>query len=99
MTMISRRKMITSGAAAVAGGSLLLQELAKADDAPSTNRAREGATVAAGQPNVDPTPLPPAEPGKDYTPVITPNGITLPWKAVDGVKVFHLIAQQVHHEL
>src|SRR3954470_1368435 len=25
-----------------------------------------------------------------YKPVITTNGMTLPWKMVDGVKVFHL---------
>jgi hypothetical protein len=42
--------------------------------------------------------MPPAEPGKDYTPVITPNGWTLPYKVRDGVKVFHLIAGPVQHE-
>jgi Multicopper oxidase len=41
----------------------------------------------------------PGEPGRDYTPVITPNGLTLPYKIVDGVKVFHLIAGEVTHEL
>jgi FtsP/CotA-like multicopper oxidase with cupredoxin domain len=40
----------------------------------------------------------PAEPGKDYTPVVTPNGVTLPFKIVDGFKVFHLIAEEVTHE-
>lgn len=40
----------------------------------------------------------PGEPGRDYTPVITPNGVTLPWKLVEGVKVFHLIAEPVTHE-
>ncbi|MDB5319219.1 MAG: multicopper oxidase [Phycisphaerales bacterium] len=96
--MISRRKMIASGAAAVAGGTLLLQGLARADDAPSGSRAKEGTAAATGQPNLDQTPLPPAEPGKDYTPVITPNGVALPFKVVDGVKVFHLIAEEVDHE-
>lgn len=38
-------------------------------------------------------------PGQDYTPVITPNGAALPWKVVDGVKVYHLIAEDVLHEL
>lgn len=33
-----------------------------------------------------------------YTPVITPNGSTLPWKLVDGVKVFHLVAEPVKRE-
>jgi hypothetical protein len=90
--------MITTGAAAVASGTLLLQELAKADDAPSITRAREGTAAATGQPNVDQRALPPAEPGKDYTPVVTPNGVTLPFKVVDGVKVFHLTAEEVDHE-
>ncbi|MBP9086578.1 MAG: copper oxidase [Kofleriaceae bacterium] len=33
-----------------------------------------------------------------YQPVIGPNGRTLPFKLVDGVKVFHLIAQVVAHK-
>jgi hypothetical protein len=36
--------------------------------------------------------------GITYKPVITPNAMTLPWKMVDGVKVFHLIAEPVLHE-
>ena len=46
---------------------------------------------------VDVTPLPPGRPGKDYRPVVVPTGYTLPWKLVDGVKVFHLIAEEVDH--
>ena len=42
--------------------------------------------------------FPPGEPGRDYNPVITPNGTTLPYKVVDGVKVFHLVAEEVTHE-
>src|SRR5690606_10778935 len=30
--------------------------------------------------------------------VVTPNGSTLPWRIVDGVKVGHLIAGPVDHE-
>jgi len=30
--------------------------------------------------------------------VVTPNGSTLPWRVVDGVKVGHLIAEPVEHE-
>ena len=41
--------------------------------------------------------LAPGLPGKDYTPVITPNISSLPWKVVDGVKVFHLVAEEVWH--
>jgi FtsP/CotA-like multicopper oxidase with cupredoxin domain len=39
-----------------------------------------------------------APPGITYKPVVTPNGKTLPWKMVDGWKVFHLIAEPVTHE-
>lgn len=33
-----------------------------------------------------------------YTPVVTPNGSTMPWKMDNGVKVFHLIAEPVKRE-
>ncbi len=33
-----------------------------------------------------------------YTPVVTPNGSTLPWKMVGGVKEFHLLAEPVKRE-
>lgn len=33
-----------------------------------------------------------------YTPVVTPNGSTLPWKMEDGVKVFHLTAEPVKRQ-
>ena len=39
----------------------------------------------------------PGIPFRDYLPVETPNGATLPWRVVDGVKVFHLIAEPVRH--
>jgi FtsP/CotA-like multicopper oxidase with cupredoxin domain len=39
-----------------------------------------------------------ALPSGPFTPVVTPNGATLPWKLVDGVKEFHLIAQPILRE-
>jgi len=33
-----------------------------------------------------------------YTPVVTPNGSTLPWVMKDGVKEYHLIAEAVERE-
>lgn len=33
-----------------------------------------------------------------YVPVVMPNGASLPWKLVDGVKEFHLIAEPVKRE-
>ena len=46
---------------------------------------------------VDVKPLPPVLPGRGYKPVVVPNGRTLPFKIVDGVKVFHLISEEVDH--
>jgi FtsP/CotA-like multicopper oxidase with cupredoxin domain len=43
--------------------------------------------------------LPPARPGRDYLPVTVPNGAKLPWKTVGGVKVFHMVAEEVDHEI
>jgi FtsP/CotA-like multicopper oxidase with cupredoxin domain len=40
----------------------------------------------------------PGQPGVDYQPIVTPNNPKLPWKVVDGAKVFHLIAEEVAHE-
>ena len=47
---------------------------------------------------IDPDkPLPPGEPGVDYMPVVTPNNTTIPFKVVDSVKVFHLVAEETVH--
>lgn len=40
----------------------------------------------------------PGQPGADYLPVVTPNGVALPFRIVEGVKVFHLVAEDVEHE-
>jgi len=34
-----------------------------------------------------------------YTPVVTPNGSSLPWKIVDGVKEYHLSIDVIEHEI
>jgi hypothetical protein len=50
--------------------------------------------VSAGGAGAESTPrsdLPPGEPGRDYAPVVTPNGVTLEWRVVDGWKVGHLV--------
>ena len=52
--------------------------------------------------NVTPQPATKPQPDRDgvsgYKPVIVPNGWTLPYRFVDGVKVFHLVAEEVDHE-
>jgi len=43
-------------------------------------------------------PLEPGLPERDYRPVVTPNSVALPFRIVDGVKVFHLTPENVMHE-
>ncbi|MBI1850315.1 MAG: copper oxidase, partial [Planctomycetes bacterium] len=82
---VSRREMIASSAAALAGAAVLDGRTAFAAASPSA----EPASASSDSPG---------EPGKDYVPVVTPNGATLPWKLVNGVKVYHLIVEPVRHE-
>lgn len=81
------RRNFLSGAATLAGGALLTRLT------PSAIAAEPGVVaVSTGKTE----PFNPG--GLGYKPVITPNGETLPWKMVNGVKIFHLIAEPVTHE-
>jgi manganese oxidase len=102
--MITRRKLITA-AGALAGGAAALGKLHALEEVETREPGKPLETTAAateGKPlldRIDPKPTePPGQPGEDYTPVITPNKVSLPWKIVDGVKVYHLIAEEVQHE-
>jgi FtsP/CotA-like multicopper oxidase with cupredoxin domain len=81
--MITRRQALKTGAALLAGGAMS-----------ATRREASAAEKAATltQPPI------PAPPGQSYTPVVTLNGSSLPWKMDKGVKVFHLIAEPVQRE-
>jgi FtsP/CotA-like multicopper oxidase with cupredoxin domain len=91
--MISRRKFFSK--AVVATGAAALS---------ATTRSVHGAESLEnpekikGTAQFDQQDYPPGEPDKDYTPVITPNGSTLPYKIVGGIKVFHLVTEEVDHE-
>jgi manganese oxidase len=95
---LSRRELLVSGTAAVASGAALLGT-GRGALAAEAAHAQGRTAGAAGSVAAEPRSLPPGKPGRDYTPVIVPNGAKLPWKIVDGVKVFHLIAEEVDHEL
>ncbi len=84
--MITRRKMLLSSATALLTGgvSLLL--------------GRKRLDAAGTQTTTMPSPITPATHDLPYTPVVTLNGSTLPWKWDNGVKVFHLIAEPVRRE-
>ena len=85
--VVTRRDMLKASLSVAAGGVLLA-------------RAAHGADVTLN--SREPSrrdDVPPAEAGRDYRPVVVPNGATLPWKVVGGVKVGHLIAEPVRHEI
>jgi manganese oxidase len=90
--MVTRRDALLSGGAALSAAAILAARRAQAAQ-PRDARAWETTYSGVGTKAANP-----AEPGKDYRPVVTPNGATLPFRVVDGVKVFHLIAEQVDHE-
>ena len=81
--MMTRRDILRGGAALLAGGALS-----------ATFRHANAAEKAAAATK---PPMPKA-PGSHYTPVVTLNGSTLPWKMENGVKVFHLAAGPVTRE-
>jgi FtsP/CotA-like multicopper oxidase with cupredoxin domain len=97
--MISRRDVLRSGASAAASGLALLASLraARAENAhaghetaaPAESAATPGTVIARGGVSAH---------DDRYTPVVVPDGSTLPWRMVDGVKVFHLIAEPVTRE-
>lgn len=91
--MISRRTMIS--AAALAGGVSVMQKLAFGDQAATPTMAE----ASNDRTSLATPPLSPAVPGRDYLPVHVPNGTTLPFRVVDGVKVMHLVAEPVEHEM
>ncbi|HUA67346.1 MAG TPA: copper oxidase [Candidatus Saccharimonadales bacterium] len=85
--MINRRQFFKG--AATAAGSIALARLVPAAVADDANKS----TISSSDTQIF---TPPTNEG--YKTVITPNGATLPWKMVDGVKVFHLVAEPVTHE-
>jgi manganese oxidase len=85
MGSITRRQMLVQTAAALAGGASLLNGLeVKANPAAAASGLRQSELPAR---RIGERPL-----------VTTPNGVSLPWRLVDGVKVYHLIAEPVRHE-
>jgi FtsP/CotA-like multicopper oxidase with cupredoxin domain len=84
---LSRRAFVTSTMAAAAGSALLTRVTSRAEN-----------VVVNSLPTNDATNAQPSGDGR-YRPVITPNGVALPFKMVDGVKVFHLTAEEIpQHE-
>ena len=81
--MLTRRQIMFSALASLAGGTLL-----KKSEAASSKKVKHAHTKQFSVRQKKTT----------YTPVVTPNGRTLPYKMKNGVKEFHLIAEPVERE-
>jgi len=81
--MTTRRQILKAGASLLAG---------TVATGAVTNAATAQSRPTATQPPI------PAPSGQQYTPVVTLNGSSLPWKMDNGVKVFHLIAEPCTRE-
>ena len=95
--MVSRREVIVRGAA-VASGLALLRAQASRGDLPRAEPPQTGIVAETGTPTGEHTAAAPGEPGQDYAPVIVPDSSTLTWRVVNGVKVYHLVAEPLHRE-
>jgi FtsP/CotA-like multicopper oxidase with cupredoxin domain len=92
--MVSRREVL-HGTAVAGSVAALWPRGASAAQAPRALPAWQGFYSGGAERAAN---LPPGAPGRDYEPVLTPNGMTLAYRVVDGVKVFHLVAEEVDHE-
>jgi FtsP/CotA-like multicopper oxidase with cupredoxin domain len=81
--MLTRRQILISALTSFAGGALLK----KAKAASIKNQAHTHNKPSSKH-----------QSRTHYTPVVTPNGNTLPFKMKEGVKEFHLIAEPVERE-
>ncbi|HVK75177.1 MAG TPA: copper oxidase [Kofleriaceae bacterium] len=87
---MNRRQLL--GSTLAAGAAAVAVRTARAQPAP----------VPAPAPPPPPVPVPaqpPVAAAGGYQPVVVPNGTTLPFRIVDGVKVFHLVAEPIRHEV
>jgi FtsP/CotA-like multicopper oxidase with cupredoxin domain len=89
---LNRRQWLTASVGLAAGATL-------PGGAQAASTVRESAEPWSGSYSGGPkhAGLKPGLPGRDYTPVVTPGGASLPWRIVDGVKIYHLIAEEVEH--
>jgi manganese oxidase len=106
---VTRREALVT-TAALAGGALLAGAAPRLHAQVAPQGAPPGAAAApASAPTPGSAPLPAPAPAADAAratarapgegpAVITPNGASLPWRVVDGVKVYHLVAEPVRHE-
>ena len=81
--MLTRRQILISALASLAGSTLLTKAGAAAQKSPPQDHSMQFSKHQSKT---------------LYTPVVTPNGNTLAYKMKNGVKEFHLIAEAVERE-
>jgi FtsP/CotA-like multicopper oxidase with cupredoxin domain len=87
MNKFMNRRQFVSGAALAAGSALLTRVTSEAEQMAVTNLPTNSNSEIK------------SDADNRYRPVITPNGSALPWKLINGVKVYHLTAEEVpNHE-
>lgn len=84
--MNTRRKFLTGAAVTMAAASVSRHALAGLPE-----------PVIQNSPNTQNPFIPNS--GREYNPVVTLNGWTLPWRMNNGVKEFHLVAEPVVREM
>ena len=89
-----RRSFLQLGSAAAGVALVTHATRTQAADAPPGHSPQAVPAIAPDTPAVR---SPVVAPGGQVA-VVTPNGSTLPWRLVGGVKVGHLIAEPVDHE-
>ncbi len=98
---VSRRKLLASGMTAGAAAAMFGtgdRTVQAAVEGPGAAGIGEIPDTADLRRALYARPLPPGLPGRDYMPVEAPNSGMIPWKIMDGVKVFHLVAMEVWNE-
>ncbi len=94
---LSRRSLLATGAAA--GGAILFSGSALARQSPRDQPQHDSQGPGdLSNPEEPGEPRLPGVAGRDYKPVVAPNGWTLPYRLIDGVKVFHMVAEEIEHE-
>ena len=95
--MTTRRNVLTwLGLGSVAGIASAVSPQANAQHAGHDMKATP-IPAAKSPPPISPD-LRQGKSGNGYTPVRTLNGWTLPYKMNNGVKEFHLVAEEIEHE-
>ncbi len=81
--MYTRRSFLAAGVAT--GAAALIVRKARADEVPPIIRPTPGDSASQRT-------------SSGAAPVVTPNGTTMPFRVVDGVKEFHIVAEPVERE-